>query len=451
MSHPRWVLTTCILASSLSFIDGSVVNVGLAAIGASFHAGASDLQWLINAYLLPLGALLLLGGAAGDRFGRRRLLVIGTGLFAAASLGCALAPGLPWMFAGRAVQGVGAALLLPSSLAILGANFDGEAKGRAIGIWAAMGAVMGAVGPVLGGWLIDHVGWAAIFLINLPPALGAIVLALLFVQDDRSEAGAPALDMLGGALATAGLGALTWSLTIGSGRAGWTAMAFALLAVGVALLLAFLAAEKVRKARAMMPLALFASRDFVGLTILTLLLYGALGALMVLVPYVLIKAGGYSSTDAGAALLPFAAILAFASPVMGGIAGRIGPRVPLTLGPLIVAAGFVLLLRVDTQSNYWTAMFPAILVMSIGMAAAVAPLTTAVLSSVDRSHTGAASGLNSAVARTAGMMATALLGGVLGLTGPALMGGFHATALVCAMACLGASAGAFFLIGARVR
>jgi EmrB/QacA subfamily drug resistance transporter len=451
MSHPRWVLTTCILASSLSLIDGSVVNVGLAAIGASFHAGASDLQWLINAYLLPLGALLLLGGAAGDRFGRRRLLVAGTGLFAAASLACALAPGLPWLFAGRAAQGIGAALLLPSSLAILGANFDGEAKGRAIGIWAAMGAVMAAIGPVLGGWLIDHVGWAAIFLINLAPALGAIVLALLFVEDDRSAADAPALDMLGGALATAGLGALTWSLTIGSGRAGWTAMALALLAAGAALLLVFLGVEKIRKGRAMMPLALFASRDFIGLTILTLLLYGALGALMVLVPYVLIKAGGYSNTDAGAALLPFAALLALASPVMGGLAGRIGPRLPLTLGPLIVAVGFVLLLRVESQSGYWMGLFPAILVMAIGMAAAVAPLTTAVLSSVDRGHTGAASGFNSAVARSAGMMATALLGGVLGRSGPALIGGFHAAALVCAMACLGASAAAFALIGARVR
>ena len=450
MSHPRWILTTCILASSLSFIDGSVVNVGLAAIGASFHASASDLQWLINAYLLPLGALLLLGGAAGDRFGRRRLLVFGTGLFAAASLGCALAPGLPWLLAGRAVQGIGAALLLPNSLAILGASFDGEAKGRAIGIWAALGAVMAAIGPVLGGWLIDHVGWAAIFLINLPPALGAIVLALLFVQDDRRRAGAPALDMLGGALATSGLGALTWSLTIGSGRAGWTMMAFVFLAAGTLLLLAFLAVENARKARAMMPLTLFASRDFVGLTILTLLLYGALGALIVLVPYVLIKAGGYSSTDAGAALLPFAAILALASPAMGGLAGRIGPRLPLILGPLIVAAGFVLLLRMGTQSNYWTAVFPAILVMAIGMAAAVAPLTTAVLSSVDSRHTGAASGFNSAAARIAGMVATALLGGVLGLSGPALMGGFHATALGCATACLGASAGAFFLIGPRV-
>jgi EmrB/QacA subfamily drug resistance transporter len=451
MTRLNWVLTTCILASSLSFIDGSVVNVGLAAIGASFHASASELQWLINAYLLPLGALLLLGGAAGDRFGRRKLLVLGTGLFAVASLGCALAPGLAWLLAGRAMQGAGAALLLPNSLAILGANFDGEAKGRAIGIWAATGAVMAAIGPVLGGWLIDHVGWAAIFLINLPPAMGAIALALLFVWDEGRQADAPPLDLLGGVLATAGLGALTWGLTIGSGRAGWTVLAVILLGAGLLLFLAFLAVEKARKARAMMPLTLFASRDFVGLTILTLLLYGALGALMVLVPFVLIQAAGFSGTGAGAALLPFAAILALASPTMGAIAGRIGPRRPLTLGPLIVAGGFVLLIRVETQSSYWTAMFPAILVMAIGMAAAVAPLTAAVLSSVDRAHTGAASGLNSAVARSAGMVATALLGGVLGLSGQPLMDGFHHAALACAVACLGASASAFLLLRPRAR
>jgi len=203
--HPNWVLITTILASSLAFIDGSVVNVGLPAIGGTFKAGAGDLQWVINAYLLPLSALLLLGGAAGDRFGRARLLVIGTALFGAASLACAIAPSLFWLLAGRGLQGVGSALLMPNSLAILGASFAGEARGRAIGIWASMGAVMGAVGPVLGGWLIDTTGWRAIFLINLPLAIGAIALALIFVGDSRRKGEGPALDLPGGLLATAGL------------------------------------------------------------------------------------------------------------------------------------------------------------------------------------------------------------------------------------------------------
>jgi EmrB/QacA subfamily drug resistance transporter len=447
--HPRWILVTTILASSLAFIDGSVVNVALAAIGADLKSGASGLQWAVNAYLLPLGALLLLGGAAGDRFGRTRLLVLGTALFAAASIACALAPNLTWLLAGRAVQGTGAALLMPNSLAILGASFEGEARGRAVGIWAAMGAAMAAIGPVLGGWLIDTIGWRAIFLLNLPPALGAIALALLFVRDNRQERGAPALDVLGGVLATLGLGALTWGLTIGSGHAGWTLTAILLLGSGLLVILAFLLTEKFRGDGAMMPLTLFGSASFIGLTLLTLLLYGALGALMVVLPYMLIQAAGYSGTQAGSALLPFAAILAVASPLMGAIAGRIGPRVPLTVGPLVVAAGFLLLLRVDAQASYWTTLFPAILVMASGMAGAVAPLTTAVLSSVDRRHTGSASGLNSAVARTAGMVATALLGGVLGASGSALVRQFHAVAVICAIVSAGAAASAFFLIAVK--
>lgn len=444
--HPNWVLLTTILASSLAFIDGSVVNVGLAAIGADLKADASGLEWAINAYLLPLGALLLLGGAAGDRFGRKRLLVSGTAIFAAASVVCAVAPSLAWLLASRTVQGVGSALLMPNSLAILGASFDGQVRGRAVGIWAAMGAVTGAAGPVLGGWLIDTVGWRAIFLLNLAPALGAIALALLFVNDDRPGYDLPALDVLGGSLATLCLGTLTWGLTIGSSRAGWTPAAMLLMAVGIAAVLAFLLTERLRGERAMMPLAMFGSVSFVGLTVLTLLLYGALGALLAVVPYVLIEAAGYSGTRAGSALMPFAVILAAMSPVMGGIAGRFGPRWPLTLGPLVVAAGFLLLLRVNAHSSYWTTLFPAILVMAGGMSGAVAPLTTTVLSSVDRRHTGSASGLNSAMARTAGMVATALLGGVLGASGTALIAEFHVVSQVCAIASIGAAASAFFLI-----
>ena len=444
----NWILVTCILASSLSFIDGSVINVGLPAIAKSFNAGSADLQWVINGYLLPLGALLLLGGAAGDRFGRKRLLILGTAIFAIASLSCALAGSLPLLLAARLAQGIGAAILLPNSLAILGAAFEGEAKGRAVGIWAAAGAVLGAIGPVLGGWLIDTVGWRTIFLINLPPAAGALILALIFVKENASETDAPGLDWLGGLLATTSLGCLTWGLTVGAGPQGWGLSAVLTCAAGLGLAAAFLWVEARSGGQAMMPLTMFGSGTFAGLTLVTWLLYGALGALMVLVPFVLIEAAQYMSTGAGAALLPFAVILALTSPIIGGIAQKTGPRLPLTIGPLGVAAGFLLLLRMDSQSTYWTQVFPGILMIALGMACAVAPLTTAVLSSVDKRHAGSASGFNSAVARTAGMMATALLGGVLGATGDGLIKGFHTAVLVCAAACVAASAGAFFLISA---
>jgi EmrB/QacA subfamily drug resistance transporter len=451
--HPNWVLTITILASSLAFIDGSVVNVALPAVGATFKASAGNLQWVINAYLLPLSALLLLGGAAGDRFGRVRLLVVGTALFGIASIACALAPSLLWLLVARGLQGIGAALLMPNSLAILGATFSGEARGRAIGIWASIGAVMGAVGPVLGGWLIDTVGWRSIFVINLPLAIGAIVLAIIFVRDVRREHEAPPLDLFGALLVTVGLGAITWGLTIGSGHVGWTRAALLLAFAGVILMLSFLAVEKSKGDVAMMPLALFGSSSFVGLSLLTLLLYGALGALFVLIPYVLIQAAGYSAAGAGAALLPFAVILVLASPMMGGMAGRIGARAPLSIGPLMVAGGFLLVLRIGPHADYWRTVLPAILAIALGMAGAVAPLTTAVLGSVDSRHIGAASGLNSTVARTGGMVATALLGGVLGAAGPALIGGFHAAAIACALASVAASASAFFLIsvGASTR
>jgi EmrB/QacA subfamily drug resistance transporter len=449
-AHPRLVLATCILASSLAFVDGSVTNVGLPAIGQSLAAGGADLQWVINAYLLPLSSLLLLGGAAGDRYGRKRLLIAGTILFAAASILCASAPNLFFLLAGRALQGIGAAILMPNSLAILGADFSGEARGRAIGIWASMGAVLAAIGPVLGGWLIDVAGWRAIFLINLPLAAGAIILAWIFVAD-TSDADRPALDSPGGILATAALGALTWGLTLGTGRGGWSILALGGVSAGLALMLGFVAVEKSRGERAMMPLAMFGSSSFIGLTVLTLLLYGALGALMVLIPYVLITAAGYSGTQAGTALVPFAIVLALGSPVMGRLAGRIGARLPLTVGPLVVAAGFLLQLRMEAKADYWTQVFPAILVMSLGMAGAVAPLTNAVLSAVDARHTGSASGFNSAIARTGGLVATALLGGVLGTRGDQLMPGFRAALIACVIACALASAAAFFLIPAGER
>ncbi len=440
--HPQLTLAATILASSLAFIDGSVVNVALPSIGHSYGAGAADLQWTINAYLLPLSALLLIGGAAGDHFGRRRMLVGGIALFALASIGCAVAPGLGVLLAARAVQGIGAAMLMPNSLAILGNAFSGEARGRAIGTWAATGAIASAVGPPLGGWLVQAIGWRAIFLINVPVALVAIGIALRAIEESAS--GEQPLDWAGATLATLALGALTWALTLWSSQHVASPAVWAGVVAGLAMVAGFLLVERHRGDRAMMPLTLFGSRAFVGLTLLTFLLYGALGGLLVMLPYLLIVAGGYSPLHAGMALLPFPIVIGTASRLMGKTTQAIGPRWPLTLGPLVTAIGFALLVRAEPTASYWTSVLPAMLVIALGMAGAVAPLTTAVLSSVDERHTGTASGFNSAIARTGGLIATALAGAVIALTGAALVSAFHVAALVGA-ALAGASAVAAFL------
>ena len=442
-SNAHFVLATTILASSLAYIDGSVVNVGLVAIGQSLAAAPAALQWVINGYLLPLSALLMLGGAAGDRFGLRRILILGIAIFALGSTVCALAPQFGILIAGRLLQGMGAALLAPNSLAVLGQSFTGAAKGRAVGIWAATGAVAGAVGPVLGGWLIDLGSWRAIFLINLPPAAAAILLAWRYLPAEAPLGGSGAddrrLDLTGGALATAGLAALTAGLTLGSGVSGWTGWALGAAVAGCALILIFLRYEKSRAERAMMPLSLFGSRGFVALTLLTLLLYAALGELFVLLPFVLIRGAGYSAIGAGAALLPLPVTLALASPFAGAAADRIGPRWLLAGGPLVVAAGFALALRIGAQSPYWTHVLPAVILIALGLSAAVAPLTTAVLNSVSARYTGAASGINSAVAETGGLIATALLGAVLASYGAALFWGFHVAMCAGALVCVAAS------------
>ena len=441
-AYPRLTLFATILASSLAFIDGSVVNVALSSIAHDYGAGAADLQWTVNAYLLPLSALLLMGGAAGDHFGRWRLLIGGTALFTLASVCCAVAPSLAMLLAARAGQGIGAAMLMPNSLAILGNAFSGEARGRAIGTWAAVGAIAGAVGPPLGGWLIEVAGWRSIFFLNVPVALGAMILAWRYVEE--SAAGEQPLDWGGALLATAALGGLTWALTRWSARHVADAAVWGGLVGGLALLGLFLGLEHRRGERAMMPFALFGARAFVGLTLLTFLLYGALGGLLVMLPYLLIVAGGYSPLQAGMALLPLPAVLGVASRLMGMTTERIGPRWPLTLGPLVTGVGFALLVRVDPQGGYWTSVLPGLVVISLGMAGAVAPLTTAVLSAVDRRHTGTASGFNSAIARTGGMIATALAGSVIALSGADLVRAFQAAAWIGA-ALAGVSAAAAFV------
>ena len=445
-AHPQLLLATTILASSLAFVDGSVVNVALPAIGRALAADSAALQWCINAYLLPLSAMLLLGGAAGDRFGRRRVLMLGTAGFALASLGCALAPSLAELLIARFCQGVAAAMLMPNSLAILGQSFTGARAGRAIGIWAAASSIASAIGPVLGGWFIDLGSWRAIFLINVPIAVAALLLAWRFVPRD-SHASKGSLDIAGAALATLGLGALTWALTMASGR-GWSHLAILAAMAGAALLAAFPVIERSRSERALVPLQLFMSATFVGLSVLTLLIYGAFGGVLVLIPYVLIEACAYSATAAGAALLPLPFILALLSPRAGALAGRVGSRRLLGCGALVAAAGLLLMLRIGRNADYWRDVLPAILVVSLGLAAVAAPLTNAVLGTADSRHTGAASGLNSALARTGGLIATAVLGAVLASRGQALLSSFHAAMLVAAIACGIAALTAFALVKA---
>ncbi len=456
-AHLTGTLAATILGSSLAFIDSSVVNVGLPAIARDLGAGGAQLSWLINAYLLPLGALVLIGGVAGDRWGRKRVFLAGMAVFSFASLACALAPGFAPLLAARVVQGVGAAFLMPASLALLGAAFIGEARGRAVGTWAAAGAITGALGPLAGGWLIDAVGWRSIFLINLPLAVAAAWLAWCYVDESQGHDPAP-LDWCGAALATAGLAALTFGLTRLAGRNGGAgdsaataadAATWATLAAGFTLLIGFVVLEARLGAKAMMPLALFGTKSFVGVSLLTLGLYAALGGMVVLLPYLLIESGGYSAAQAGAALLPLPIIVGLGSRAPGRLAERTGARLLLTIGPCIVAAGFALFLRIGAGAvGYVGVVMPSLIVVACGLALSVAPLTAAVMGAVDTAHVGSASGVNNATARIAGLLATALLGFVLAgaATGAGFIGGFHAAALVGCALCLLSGLAAFVLV-----
>jgi EmrB/QacA subfamily drug resistance transporter len=418
-----------VAASSLAFIDGSILNVALPAIRAGTGADAAEVQWVVNVYTLPLAALILLGGSLGDHQGRRRWLVIGTSLFGAGSLLCALSGSLEPLLVGRALQGTGAGLLLPNSLALLNGAYEGEARGRAIGTWAAAGAIAAAIAPPLGGWLVDHVGWQSIFYINLPFVAAAILVALARVAEVKEPEKAR-LDLGGAALATLGLGAATYGLTSWSQKFVLTPTASTALIIGAALLTIFIFYERRLGTRAMIPLALFAeNRCFSALNLMTFLLYGAFAGSLLLIPYVLIEVGHYSPVEAGLSLLPLSILLGSLSPLMGKLAVRIGPRLPLTAGPLVVGAGLVLATRIASSQDYWTHVLPGILVMSIGMTLAVAPLTSTVLAAVGRHQTGMASGFNSAVSRIGGLIAVALLGKVLAGNGPAMLQPF-ATALV---------------------
>lgn len=419
-----------VAASSLSFIDGSILNVALPAIRAGTEAGAAEVQWVVNIYTLPLAALILLGGSLGDHQGRRRWLVIGTALFGVGSLACALSSSIEPLLIGRVLQGIGAALLLPNSLALLNGAYQGEARGRAIGIWAAAGAIAAAIAPLLGGWLVDHVGWQSIFFINLPFVAVAILIALARVAEVKEPARAR-LDSLGAGLATLGLGAATYGLTLWSQKFDLTPMSLISLVAGALLLAAFLFHERRLGPKAMIPLSLFAdNRCFSALNLMTFLLYGAFGGALLLIPYVLIEAGGYSPVEAGLSLLPLSILLGLGSPLMGSLAIRLGPRLPLTIGPIVVGAGMLLATRIASGQSYWTHAFPGIVVMSIGMTLAVAPLTSTVLAAVGKHQTGMASGFNSAVARLGGLIAVALLGAVLARGGKAMLGPFSVALVI---------------------
>ena len=407
-SAPRWILAATILGSSMAFLDGSVVNVALPVIQSSLRASAAQVQWVVEAYALFLAALVLAGGSLADRFGRRRVFEVGVALFAAASAVCGLAPGPNPLIAARAAQGVAAALLVPSSLALLAAGFGHGERGRAVGTWSALTTIMSAIGPVLGGWLVQAVSWRAVFFINLPIAAAVLAISRTKIPESRNP-DAGRLDSVGALLATAGLGGLVFGLIESAGR-GWSDFRiWGSITGGVAALAAFVAVERTTS-HPLAPLSLFRSRTFASANLLTFFLYGAAGATFYFLPFDLIQVRGYSPAAAGAALLPLILIVSSLSRVAGMVSDRFGARLPLTAGPALAAAGFGLLAISDPGGTYAATVLPAICVIGLGVALTVAPLTATVLNAVADRDTGAASGINNAVARVAGLLAIAILG-----------------------------------------
>jgi EmrB/QacA subfamily drug resistance transporter len=408
----KWLtLTATIIGSSMAFLDGSVVNVALPAMQAALHADAAATQWIVNAYLLLLGAFVLIGGAAADLYGRRLIFVLGLAAFSAASIACALSPGVVALIVSRAVQGLGAALLMPASLAMLGATFGEHERSQAIGIWAGAGSLMMAAGPMLGGFLVDQVSWRAIFLLNVPLAVVAAALALGFACESKDPAGKK-LDWSGAATIGIGLAAITWGLSAIPASGFRDKTVLTALGVGIAFLVVFVATEARLHERAMMPLSLYRSHNFSATNALTLLLYFALGGALYFLPFGLIRLDGYSATQAGAALLPFALIMGFGASFTGAIADRLGPRWLLTVGPVVAAGGLAMLALLDLRQPFWAGVFPPMLLLGVGMAITVPPLTSTVMGAAGQTHAGIASGVNNAVARIAGLLAVAALGAV---------------------------------------
>lgn len=425
-----WVLVAAILGSAMSFIDSTAVNVSLPVLQRELHTTAGQTQWVIEGYALFLSALILLGGALGDLYGRRLIFGLGVAVFAAASLGCALAPNAAWLIAARCLQGVGGALSTPGSLSLISTAYSGDARGRAIGLWSGFSALTSAAGPIIGGWLTQSFSWRYVFVINLP--IAAIVLLILFlrVPESRDETADRRIDVGGATLATLGLALLVYGL-IDMNAARISPFAIGAVVVGLAVLCAFVLFER-RTPDPMMRCDLFAVRNFSVSNVYTFFLYAALGGSLYFVPFVLINIHHYTPTAAGAALLPFIVIMVAASRWSGGLVGRIGPRTPLLLGAILAGIGFTAYAVPGSSGSYWTTFFPAATILGLGGALFVAPLTTTVMNSVGVEHSGVASGINNAVARTAGLIGVAVLGVVV-TAAPSYLYGFRGAMLASAL------------------
>jgi EmrB/QacA subfamily drug resistance transporter len=409
----RWVLIAAILGSSITFIDGTVVNVVLPVLQTELGADVTQVQWIVELYALMLSALILVGGSLGDRFGRRRIFMIGVAIFAVASMWCGLSPNIDQLIIARGVQGVGAAMLVPGSLALISANFDKDKRGSAIGTWSGFTSIAAGVGPLLGGWLVQTISWRWIFFINIPLAAAVFLISWFFVPESRNDEAHGRLDWLGATLATIGLGGIVFAL-IESNAAGFRSTNVILsFVIGAVAFAAFIFVES-RAKDPMLPLGLFGSHTFAGANLLTLFLYAGLGGLLFFLPFMLIQVSGLSPSMAGATLLPFVLTMFVLSRWAGGLVTRYGSKLPLIVGPSIAAAGFVLYgLLPRADSGYWTSYFPATIVMSLGMAVSVAPLTTTVMGAVDARHAGIASGINNSVSRVASLIAVAAFGVIM--------------------------------------